>query len=186
MTESHLVGWPHSCYPDPRRKISTNSLMTVNRKIISTPAISPAPAINPATDAPKVATKRASSRGAKKSKRAVTAEPISTPVTGAALAPSVVATPSATIAAPKPLVTSITARIDIGFGNSLYLRGEGPGLSWDVGLLMTCVGRDEWQATLAESAGPVVFKFLINDVIWSTGPDQVVQPGTSTTLTPTF
>lgn len=85
-----------------------------------------------------------------------------------------------------PVVTTISARIDVGFGNLLYLRGEGPGLSWDRGVPMNCVENDRWQATLGESARPFTFKFLINDLTWSSGVDFTVESGGSVTLTPEF
>lgn len=101
------------------------------------------------------------------------------------------AKPTATKAAVKavatrPVTTTISAQIDIGFGNSLYIRGEGPGLSWDRGVLMNCVADDLWQIALAESARPVVFKFLVNDLSWSAGEDYTAAPGASVTLKPSF
>lgn len=87
---------------------------------------------------------------------------------------------------PKAIVTTISAQLDIGFGNALYLRGEGPGLSWDRGVAMDCVADDRWTLVLAESALPVVFKFLVNDEIWSAGVDYTAQPGTSVVFTPVF
>ena len=73
-----------------------------------------------------------------------------------------------------------------GFGNSLYLRGEGPGLSWDRGVLMECTGDDRWTYTVGESIRPVVFKFLINDMTWSNGEDYTAKPGSTTVCTPQF
>lgn len=87
---------------------------------------------------------------------------------------------------PSVVVTTISANIDVGFGNALYLRGEGPGLSWDKGVRMECVADDRWSLALGESSRPFVFKFLINDEKWSAGPDYTVSPGTNVTLTPTF
>jgi hypothetical protein len=82
--------------------------------------------------------------------------------------------------------TFISARVDVGFGNHLYLRGEGPGLSWDHGVAMDCTAADCWASTLKGAAAPVVFKVLINDETWSSGNDYVVEPGQSVTITPTF
>jgi len=87
---------------------------------------------------------------------------------------------------PAPVVTTISANFDVGFGNALYIRGEGPGLSWDKGLRMECLADDRWSLTFAESSRPLVFKFLINDETWSTGVDFTVSPGASVTLTPSF
>jgi hypothetical protein len=88
--------------------------------------------------------------------------------------------------APKAVVTTICAQIDVGFGNSLYLRGEGPGLSWDRGVLMDCVGDDRWSIVLRESARPVACKFLVNDSVWSTGEDYIAKSGVTTAFTPLF
>jgi hypothetical protein len=88
--------------------------------------------------------------------------------------------------APKPVVTSISARIDVGFGNQLFIRGEGPGLSWDKGAAMECTGDDQWTFVLGESSRPFAFKFLINDQDWSVGEDYSATPGATLLLTPTF
>ena len=91
-------------------------------------------------------------------------------------------------AAAKPAVTKtvITAKIDVGFGNALHLRGDGPGLSWDSGVPLDCVSDSEWSITLSGATSPVVFKFMINDLNWSTGEDFVVEAGSSVVLEPSF
>ncbi len=103
-------------------------------------------------------------------------------------AKNVVKTPAvpAVKTVPTAVVTTITANIDVGFGNSLYIRGEGSGLSWDKGLRMECVSDDRWRIVLGESARPFVFKFLINDQTWNLGDDYTVVPGSSITLAPVF
>jgi hypothetical protein len=82
--------------------------------------------------------------------------------------------------------TGISAKIEIGFGNLLFLRGEGPGLSWQRGVAMECIGADMWATTIKSALGPVTFKVLVNDLSWSTGKDYVVEPGQSVTVVPTF
>lgn len=96
------------------------------------------------------------------------------------------AAPAVKKVAVAPVVTTITAKIDIGFGNLLHLRGDGPGLSWDKGVVMACVNDNEWQAVVGESARPFSFKFLVNDLTWNVGEDYVAQPGTKVVLEPTF
>lgn len=86
----------------------------------------------------------------------------------------------------EPPVTFISAQIDIGFGNHLYLRGEGPGLNWEHGVAMDCTGANLWTASVKHARTPVTFKLLVNDVSWSTGNDFVVAPGQSVTVTPSF
>ena len=91
-----------------------------------------------------------------------------------------------TVVGKEPPATIIFAKIDIGFGNHLYIRGEGPGMSWDHGVAMDCVGTGLWTTTIKNAAIPVVFKLLVNDLSWSTGPDFVAEPGQSLTLDPSF
>jgi len=81
---------------------------------------------------------------------------------------------------------AITAQLDIGFGNLLFLRGEGGGLSWESGTQLECAFDDQWTINLVPVYGPVTFKFLINDLMWSEGENIVLEPGTSVVLTPTF
>ncbi|MEO6568554.1 MAG: hypothetical protein ABIO94_07295 [Opitutaceae bacterium] len=100
----------------------------------------------------------------------------------AAVPPSIVAKPGA----PARLVTGITALINVGYGNTLYIRGEGPGLSWEKGVPLDIIADDKWTITLPESVRPVVFKFLLNDISWSSGEDYMIAPGTSISVTPVF
>ena len=152
--------------------------MSASKKTTSKSTKSPAPATKSAAKA-KPAKKTAV---AAKTVKTIAASPV------AMLAPSPVpAAPRAVRAvASKPVVTTITARVDVGFGNALFIRGEGAGLSWDQGTAMQCVGSDLWQIALAESARSYTFKFLVNDLTWSAGPDFTAACGTSVTLTPEF
>lgn len=181
--------------------------MTANKKSTSKVTNSPTPATKPsktvkanapaaaAVPPPVVTPAPAAPASVASRPVAVATAPKPTP-TVAASAPAVVATSSAVATAPaarsvaavasKPVVTTITARVNVGFGNALYLRGEGAGLSWNRGVQMTCMGANEWLITIPESARPVVFKFLVNDLTWNAGPDYSVIPGTSTVLSPTF
>ncbi|MCX6950894.1 MAG: hypothetical protein NTV51_01715 [Verrucomicrobia bacterium] len=165
------------------------------KKSTSKPAAkSPAPATKaaPAAKSPAVVTKApaAAPKPAPAPKAAKPAAKKKAVVPVAAPAPSPVAAPAPVPAvkpvATKPVVTTVTAQIDIGFGNSLFIRGEGAGLSWDKGLLMNCVSDSEWQVVLGESSRPIVFKFLVNDLSWSAGQDYTVAAGTTLTLVPTF
>ena len=86
----------------------------------------------------------------------------------------------------SPAITTIVAAIDVGFGNSLYLRGEGPGLSWDSGVPARCLAGNLWSFEITGATQQVTFKFLLNDSLWSAGDDFVVAPGASVTLDPQF
>lgn len=109
------------------------------------------------------------------------------PETAAPAAPAPVA-PAATIpAAPvaNGSVTTIDVKADVGFGNALYLRGEGAGLSWEHGVPLACVDSATWRWS-GEVKAPVTFKLLINDQTWSTGNDLTVAPGQKIEITPAF
>ena len=79
----------------------------------------------------------------------------------------------------------IIARVDVGFGNVLYVRGEGAGLSWEKGTALANVTPYEW--TLACSTkGKVIFKFLINDELWAEGENITLPAGRESISSPTF
>ena len=119
----------------------------------------------------------------KPAKKVSAAKPITKPAVKAPAKKSAVPAKKKTS---EPPATFISAQIDIGFGNHLYIRGEGPGLSWDHGLAMDCTGAGLWTTSIKNAAAPVVFKVLVNDLSWSTGPDYIAMPGKSLTVTPTF
>jgi hypothetical protein len=91
-----------------------------------------------------------------------------------------------TSAKPVTAKTVIIAKVNVGWGNSLYLRGQGGGLSWDVGLQMDCEKRDEWQWSCPAGAGPLTFKFVRNDLHWELGENHVVLAGATGVFTPQF
>ncbi len=158
--------------------------MTASKKSSAKSAKSPAPATKTVKAAAKPTP--APAPKAKKAAPAPKAAPAVKTKAAAPVAAPAPAVPAVKPVAPKPVVTTISARIDIGFGNSLYIRGEGAGLSWDQGQLMANVEKDLWQVSLGESAQPVIFKFLVNDLSWNTGPDYTVASGASVTLVPEF
>lgn len=82
--------------------------------------------------------------------------------------------------------TSIIARVDVGFGNSLYVRGEGAGLSWDQGVLLDNVSPYEWTFSSTQAKGDVSFKFLINDEVWADGENLTVPAGGTSISSPVF
>jgi len=169
---------------------------TAKSKVSPAPATKPVPA--PAAKAP--AKKAPPKRKAPVAKPAPVAAPALKPAPKPAAAPSAApARPAAALApapvpaptpvpaaARRPVVTTITARINIGFGNALHLRGEGPGLSWDRGVPMECIAADLWRLNLGESARGYTFKVLVNDLTWNSGPDYTVASGGVVNITPVF
>src|SRR5262249_37451822 len=80
---------------------------------------------------------------------------------------------------------TIEAKIDGGFGNSLYLRGEGQGLSWNHGVPLTNVDKSTWTWS-GEASDKVKFKLLLNDLVWSQGADLMAAPGDRVQVAPSF
>jgi hypothetical protein len=85
----------------------------------------------------------------------------------------------------RAMPITIEARIDVGFGNTLYLRGEGLGLSWTQGVPLTCVDGKTWKWT-GETREQLKFKLLLNDQVWSQGEDLVAAPGQKLEISPAF
>ncbi len=82
--------------------------------------------------------------------------------------------------------TVISANVDVGFGNLLYLRGEGPGLSWTKGVPLDCKNDCTWSITMSGVKGTFAYKVLINDIHWSAGGNETAKPGRTNTTSPSF
>jgi hypothetical protein len=80
---------------------------------------------------------------------------------------------------------TIQAKIDVGFGNMLYMRGEGSGLNWDQGIPLKCVDGSTWEWS-GETDAKLKFKLLLNDAVWAQGEDLVVTPGQKLQVSPAF
>jgi hypothetical protein len=51
----------------------------------------------------------------------------------------------------------------IGIGNRLFIRGEGPGLSWDKGVPLQFVSIGKWRWETMDATAPISFKLYKND-----------------------
>jgi hypothetical protein len=87
---------------------------------------------------------------------------------------------------PKASKVTITAAIDIGFGNTLFIRGSGAGLSWEKGKALGWTAGGSWTLVLPAVDTPFAFKFLVNDDTWSADPNYEAAPGDAVTVTPVF
>ena len=61
--------------------------------------------------------------------------------------------------------TRLIATAYIGIGNKLYIRGEGPGLSWDKGVPLQFVSIGKWRWETPDATAPVTAKLYKNDQI---------------------
>ncbi len=162
-------------------------------KILAKPApiVAKTAAASVAKPAPKAVAKPVAKPVAARVPAPVVAPVVSAPV-AKPVAKVAAKAPKATASSPKekpaamPVTTTIVAVVDVGFGNHLTLRGDGPGLSWDVGVPLECAADDRWLITFPESGQPIICKFLINDSVWCGGEDYTVLPGASVVLSPAF
>jgi hypothetical protein len=82
-------------------------------------------------------------------------------------------------------LTTIDVKRDVGFGNAVFLRGQGAGLTWERGLPLVCVDAQTWRWS-GMAKDPIKFKLLINDTIWSAGNDLMIAPGQKMEVAPDF
>lgn len=82
--------------------------------------------------------------------------------------------------------TRLLATAYIGIGNKLFIRGDGPGLSWDRGQPMQFVSIGKWGWSSTEVAGPVRVKLYKNDEVAAPLGEIVLEPGRHTEITATF
>lgn len=61
--------------------------------------------------------------------------------------------------------TRLIATAYIGIGNRLFIRGEGPGLSWERGVPLQFVSIGKWRWETNDATAPVQFKLYKNDEI---------------------
>lgn len=83
-------------------------------------------------------------------------------------------------------ITRITIRYDVGFNNSLFLRGKGANLSWDKGTRLKNVKADEWVFETDLPFTNLEFKVLINDQDFEVGPNHTISHGSTIQFNPRF
>lgn len=110
-------------------------------------------------------------------------ESVKTPA-GPALKAAPIATPAAKPAR-KP-VTVVKAKVNVGFGNTVYIRGQGCGLSWDKGIPLVCLDASSWVWSTDKANEKISFKLLVNDQVWAQGADLVAAPGEQVEAAPVF
>jgi hypothetical protein len=148
-------------------------------KKITKPTKTPAPATKSAapTPAPKPVAPAPASKPAAPA-----------PAVKSTIAPKVktAAAPAAVVTKPTPSRVTIIATVDVGFGNTLYVRGDEPALSWSKGVALGNLHEAKWEIVISGPGKPFEFKFLVNDTTWSAGENYCVSPGDTVTLSPSF
>jgi len=105
------------------------------------------------------------------------------------------ATPEFKLHSPDATVSSMTAdgatrllaTAYIGIGNRLFIRGEGPGLTWEKGVPLQFVSIGKWRWETTEANAPIAFKLYKNDTVECTAlGEQSITPGHLTEVTAAF
>jgi hypothetical protein len=75
----------------------------------------------------------------------------------------------------------------IGIGNRLFIRGEGPGLSWEKGVPLQFVSIGKWRWEADGASAPVKFKLYKNDQVECVSlGERDLAPGHQQEVTATF
>jgi hypothetical protein len=83
--------------------------------------------------------------------------------------------------------TRLVVTAYIGIGNRLFIRGDGPGLSWEKGVPLTFVSIGKWRWETNDASKPVKFKLYKNDEAECTAlGERSVDPGAQQDLTAAF
>lgn len=82
--------------------------------------------------------------------------------------------------------TSIIATAYIGIGNKLFLRGKGPGLSWDKGVPMQFLSIGKWGWSALKVTEPITCRIYRNDDEPAIDGDIEIQPTELIEISPRF
>ncbi len=82
--------------------------------------------------------------------------------------------------------TRLLATAYIGIGNKLFIRGDGPGLSWEKGTPMQFVSIGKWGWATQDATAPVRCKFYKNDETAAVSGEVVLEPGKHVEVTALF
>ena len=82
--------------------------------------------------------------------------------------------------------TRITIQYDVGFSNSMYVRGKGAALSWEKGVPLKNTQANEWVWETTAPFTTCEFKVLINDQEYEIGDNHLLTCGALIHYTPKF
>lgn len=75
---------------------------------------------------------------------------------------------------------------DAGFGNALFLRGEGAGLNWDKGIQLKNEGPTSWYWETDSLFDAIECKVVLNDQQYELGPNHRLLHGEWLDYAPSF
>ncbi len=164
--------------------VAPNSAEPFTGNIVGTPPVVETPAA-PATDSTPVEPAKPTRKRVPKKSAPETAD--------AALSLDITETPATESAEVHERVrtsdgaTRLIVTAYIGIGNRLFIRGEGPGLSWEKGVPLQFVSIGKWRWETNDATAPVKFKLYKNDEIECAAlGTQTFDPGQQQEVTATF
>lgn len=86
----------------------------------------------------------------------------------------------------KAKLTRVVIHCDVGFNNSIFIRGSGASLSWDKGIVLLNTRPDEWVWETDQSFNSCEFKVLINDSQYERGDNHILTCQNCLEYTPQF
>ncbi|MGC3999377.1 MAG: alpha-amylase family glycosyl hydrolase [Anaeromyxobacter sp.] len=97
-------------------------------------------------------------------------------------------TPVIPVVVPSSATTTIRVHYDVGFGNSVAIRGSVSPLTWTKGAAAQWTTGNIWVYTTTDIAAGTRFEYkpLRNDVTWSTGSNYVGTGGATMDIYPSF
>ncbi|HVT74018.1 MAG TPA: hypothetical protein VHD61_12860 [Lacunisphaera sp.] len=106
-------------------------------------------------------------------------------------APAVTSSPDEAAGGTEPAASSdgatrLLATAYIGIGNKLFIRGDGPGLSWDKGVPMQFVSIGKWGWATHDATAPVACKLYKNDETAALSGEIRLEPGKHVEVTALF
>lgn len=87
---------------------------------------------------------------------------------------------------PSERLTIIEAKVKVGEGEALYIRGRGKGLNWHSGQPLSRGFGGSWIWKASNVRGKMRFSLLLNDRIWAKGKHLTLEAGKMIQLAPSF
>lgn len=96
--------------------------------------------------------------------------------------------PVSTYTPPARTLTTIRVHYNVGYGNSVSIRGDTNPFSWTQGIAARNTATDVWEFQLERIPAGQSFQFkpLINDTTWSAGNNYIGTGGQTMDIYPTF
>lgn len=89
-------------------------------------------------------------------------------------------------AAEDPASLTLIADLNVGIGNTPYVRGEGLGLSWTKGVPMSFMEIGKWEWKVEDADEPAIVRIFKNDKIAAYGDDIEIGVGEVVEIYPQF